>query len=516
MKKSIYILLVGLGLTTSCKKDFLDQTPQHQITIDNYFQSKEQVQAATSTLYGYPWFNFNDKAFASLGDGTAGNILTYDGQYQPFINFSVQASNPRISEAWGSLYKVVGMSNAVINIMPEKATAANVAKADINAALGEAKFMRALAYFYLVRLWGGVPIIEDSQVLANSDANINRNKAEDVYKFILNDLKFAEENCQKTKSADGRVSTWTAKALLAKVYLYQKDYTNAKVKAEEVINSGQYSLMPDYADCFKALKNNNAESVFALQWKANPDTWGTQNTMQAYLAPYGQGITETGDGWGSIVPSIDLVSAYEKNDKRKKPTIMTAGDFYPELKSKSNPNGYTYPSTSKISDSKANWRKYIVGSPPANGGTDGDVFFMKTNLNTNIIRFAEVYLIAAEAILGSGASSSDAKAVEYFNKIRSRAGLAPRLAFTFDDVLQERRIELAGEGEYWYDLCRLDRSKAITIISNQERGNYYDFTSPPVSRKLTPTNKDFTMPIPLAESDRSPKLLEEPVPYSFK
>ncbi len=518
MKKTLlkYTVLLCLGLTaTSCKETFLDQTPQHQITIDNFYQNREQVLASTSTLYGFPWFNFNDKAFACLGDGLGGNIHTYDGQYQPFINFSVQASNPRVGEAWGSLFKVVGMSNAVINIMPSRVSA-SVAKEDVNAAVGEARFMRAVAYFYLVRLWGGVPIIEDSQTLANTDANINRNKAEDVYKFIVRDLQYAELNCQQNKSVDGRVSIWTAKALLAKVYLYQKDYVNARKKAEEVINSGQFSLMADYADCFKSLKNNNAESVFALQWKANPDTWGTQNTMQAYLAPYGEGITETGDGWGSITPSIDLVSVYEKGDKRKKPTIMTSGDYYPELVSKSNPKGYTYPSTKKISDSKANWRKYIVGSPPANGGTDGDVFFMKTNLNTNILRFAEVYLIASEAIMAGAANTSDGKAVEYFNKVRSRAGLAPRLAITSDDIIQERRIELAGESEYWYDLCRMDRAKAIKIISNQERGNYYDFTSPPASRKLTPTEKDFLMPIPLTESDRSPKLLEEPVPYVFK
>ena len=511
-----YTAVLGLSLmvTTSCKQDFLNQTPKSAITIDNFFQNKEQVLASTAALYGFPWFNFNDKALLAMGDIMGGNVHTYDSQFQAFMLFSVQPANPRIAEAWASLYKVIGMSNTLIKLIPEKATA-NVKKEDVNAAIGEAKFMRALSYFYLTRLWGPVPIVEDSQ-LATGDANINRNRPEDVYKLIIKDLQFAEANCQPNKSSDGRVSIWTAKALLAKVYLYQKDFLNARTKAEEVINSGQYNLMDDYADCFKQLKNNNAESVFALQWKANADAWGIQNTAQAYLAPYGEGIVETGDGWGSVVPSIDLVGVFQKNDKRKKPSIMSAGDLYPELISKANPKGYIYPATRLISPSKTNFRKYIVGAPPANGGTDGDVFFMKTSLNTNILRFAEVYLIAAEAIMGTGTNTSDTKAVSYFNKVRTRAGLASAQTITFDDILQERRIELAGEGDYWYDLCRIDRAKAIDIISKQERGNYYDLTSNPESRKITPTVKDFLMPIPQSESDRSPKLLEEPIPYVFK
>ena len=508
-----YTAVLGLSLmaTTSCKQDFLNQTPQSAITIDNFFQNKEQVLASTAALYGFPWFNFNDKALAAMGDIMAGNVHTYDSQFQPFMLFSVQAANPPIAEAWASLYKVIGMSNTLIKLIPEKA-ASSIAKEDLNTAIGEAKFMRALAYFYLTRLWGPIPIVEDSQ-LATGDANINRNRPEDVYKLIIKDLQFAEANCQPNKSADGRVSIWTAKALLSKVYLYQKDFVNARAKAEEVINSGQYSLMADYADCFKQMKNNNAESVFALQWKANADAWGIQNTSQAYLAPFGEGILDTGDGWGSITPSIDLAGIYQKNDKRKKPSIMTAGDLYPELISKANPKGYTYPTTRLISASKTNFRKYIVGAP---GGPDGDVFFMKTSLNTNILRFAEVYLIAAEAIMGSATSTSDAKAISYFNKVRVRAGLAPAQTITFDDILQERRIELAGEGDYWYDLCRIDRAKATGIISKQERGNYYDLINDPASRKITPTAKDFLMPIPQGESDRSPKLLEEPVPYISK
>lgn len=292
-----YTAILGLSLfvTTSCKEEFLNQTPQSAITIDNFFQTKEQVLASTATLYGFPWFNFNDRAVVPMGDIMGGNVHTYDPSFQAFMVFSVQPANSNLAVSWASLYKVIGMSNTLIKLIPEK-SAASINKEDLNASVGEAKFMRALAYFYLTRLWGAVPIVESSD-LATGDANINRNKPEDVYKLIIKDLQYAEANCLSNKSAEGRVSIWSAKALLAKVYLYQKDFANARLKAEEVINSGQYSLMDNYADCFKQLKNNNAESVFALQWKANSDSWGTQNTIQSYLAPYNEGILDTGEFW---------------------------------------------------------------------------------------------------------------------------------------------------------------------------------------------------------------------------
>jgi starch-binding outer membrane protein, SusD/RagB family len=514
IKNTTIVLFISL-LSFSCGKEFLNQPPLDQITIDNFYQNKEQLDAATASLYGFPWFNFNDKAFAAIGDLQAGNMFTWDGAYKPFSNFSVQQSNQRLPEAWGALFKVVGMSNSVINTLPAKA-ASSIAPAVVNNAVGEAKFMRALAYFYLVRIWGPVPIIENSEALATGDPIVPKNNIDDVYKLIIKDLEFSEKNCSATKNVEGRVSKWTAKALLAKVYLYQENYALAQQKAEEVINSGQYQLMNSYADIFRTKNDNSAESVFAWQWVACPDCWGQQNTAQAYIAPFGQGLTETGDGWGSLMASIDLVTSYEKDDKRKSATVMTPGSVYPELKSKTHPNGFTYPTDRDISSTRANVRKYIVGAPQENGGTDGPVYFMRTGINTNIIRYSDVLLIAAEAI-AKGGSTSDAKALEYFNKVRQRAGLSPKPSITQDDIMKERRVEFAMEGEYWYDLGRLDRAKAIEVIGKQQRGFYWGpGENDIVDEKFKPTEKDFYLPIPQAESDRNPLLLKEPVPYTFK
>jgi starch-binding outer membrane protein, SusD/RagB family len=510
-----YSLALGFAfIASSCSKDYLDQTPQSSITLDNYYKTADQVSAATGVLYNVPWFQFHQKDFLHIADGTGGNSLSNDNDARPFNTFSVDETTPQLVTDWKAFYSVINFSNTVINFMPERATKNGVSQEAINAGLAEARFTRALGYFYLARLWGSVPIVTNSSEVISEGANINRNTVEDVYKFIEMDLKFVEDNGYALKRTDGRVSKWTAKALLAKVYLQQNKFAEALAKAEEVIKSGQYALNTNYADNFRATKNNGPESIFALQW--NVAAWQTQNTHQAFLAPWAQNITEVNDGWGSYTPSLDLVNAFEAGDLRKKATIMTPGDFYPELVSKTNPKGYTYPATTKITGTNASWRKGIVGSPPANGGTDGPVTFMSTSLNTNIIRFSDMYLIAAEAILAGATSSSNAKAIDYLNTVRKRAGLVNKVgAISQDDVLQERRIEFAGECDYFFSLQRLPRAKAIGILNAQERGTREGLNGNIISSKIVATAEDFIFPIPVTESNLSPKLKDAPVPYDF-
>ncbi len=521
--KYSFLSLFLLITIVSCKKDFLERVPQDALTVDNFYSSAKALDAATAVLYNVPWFDFNDKAIWSFGDLVSGNINTYDPQVLSFKTFDVTGDNTRLMEGWRSLFNVIAHSNGIINDLPVKATAA-VEKKQVNRCVGEARFMRAMAYFYLVRLWGPVPIIENnSEKIYN--AQIPRNNVEDVYKLIIKDLEFAEANCPLKSEYGGadkaRVTSGAAKTLLAKIYLYQKEYAKSLAKAEEVIKSGQYSLMPEYEDIFKTENNVtlnpsvNTETIFALLWDIDNAGWGVQNTHQAYFAPYGQNLTGFADGWGSGFPSIDLVKSYESGDKRKHATVMTAGDSYPYMsyvKNGSEVVGYTYPTIGSISDTRANIKKYVVGSPAGNKGKGG---FMRTYINTNMLRFAEVYLIAAEAI-AKGGNTGDAKAIGYFNMVRKRAGLSERSTeITFDDIINERRMELALEGDYWYDLCRIDRDKAIDRIKAQERGTYASGTSIN-TLKVTPREKDFLFEVPTSEIITNPKLAEPPVPYIFK
>jgi hypothetical protein len=210
---------------------------------------------------------------------------------------------------------------------------------------------------------------------------------------------------------------------------------------------------------------------------------------------------------------------------------MLPGDYYSYLDQAQ--GGYTLPVDASSQGTHAQVKKYVVGSPADNNGASA---FQSTGMNTYIMRLSDVYLIAAEAILGqsanpgaghgldTAASTSDATALKYFNKIRQRAGVQQKTSITFRDIIKERRLEFAIEGDYWYDLCRLDgfnsaiHAVAISIISKQDRGDSSNDT-PPVryhDGNFTPTNADFLFPVPATEAAADPNLVKAPVPYVFK
>jgi hypothetical protein len=525
--RNIFIIMVAL-LTMYCnQEEFLDRPPEDALTIDNFYQSNEQVLAATAPLYGWPWFEANDKAWWAIGDGMAGNHYTNDGDMGEMYVFAIKSNGARLNEMWNSLFRVVAHSNSVINNVPEKSGAEVTEDVKLHA-IAEARFMRAAAYFYLVRLWGPVPIIEDNEKVV-VDFKIPRNPEEDVYKFIIMDLEWAMGNLPEVSLNKGRVNKWSAEGMLAKVYLaksglgqsgsrIQEDLDLAKTHAANVMNSGLL-LMPDYGDLFLTENENSDESLFAFQW-ISCLAWGTQNTNQAYWAKDGT-VTGVGDGWGGYIgPSIDLQNEYEDGDKRKYHTIMQDGDFYPNIKSADGGFLYTQQPDGDMSANAAHSavKKYVVGTPADN---DGQVCFMSTAINTYVLRLADVYLIYAESVLGNNESTTDASALEALNAIRQRAGLEEKTSFTLDDVYHERRIELAYEADYWYDLVRLhywNPQKAIDIISNQERGTYsWDENN---ERQINSLNvdvndNDFMLPVPEAEASKNPKLLSDPEPYDF-
>ncbi len=509
MKNTIfkYTAVLGLSMASfSCSKDYLDKTPQSQITIDNFYQTTEQVNASTAGLYSKPWFNYHYNA-AHLIEGLAGNTTHWNSLVKTYAKFGYADNDAENNLMWGAFYRVIAFSNVIIVNMP-KQVAKSVPQTVVNQAMAEARFMRAAAYFYLVRLYGAVPIIENSEDLVTTDMNLPRNTVESVYEFILRDLKFAEENGRPKRDLEGRVTKWAAKGLMAKVYLQTKDYANAKIKTEEIINSGEYALNANYGDNFRQLKDNNQESIFALQWNGT-DHWTAQNTSQAWCAP--GGITDVGDGWTAYVPTLDILSRYESGDKRRKESVMLNGDVYPELISLNNKSGFTYNAASSGgSATNSHWRKLIVGAPPKNGGTDGFVDFMRTGQNTNVIRYADVLLMNAEATIGASGSTSDAKALASYNAVRKRAGLVEKTVITIDNVFDERRVELAGEFDFWYDLQRMDRTKALAYIESQNRG---DKNTP---LKIAGSTVKWNLPIPVGEIDRSPKLKDAPVAYVFK
>ena len=547
LKYSVALLVFAGISVSSCKKSFFDRPPQSAITVDNFYRTVDQVNASTNILYSAAWFGWAGKSGWSITELASGNGRTYSSDVINFGNFSVTSGNFELEAAWNSLFIVVAQANGVINNLPQKVSP-TIDKAIVNNTLGEARLFRALAYFHLVRTFGNVPIIENSADYIDN-YQVNTNPVPDVYKFIINDLQFAEANLNKmvrSGKSTGRVSSGSATALLAKVYLYMQDYPNAKAAAQKVISSGEFKLYgadvagKTYNDLFLTENNNNEESVIQLQWAGNGG-YGLGNPQQAAFAY--NGITLTGDGYSIVSPTFDLQDLYQTGDVRRKATYMVPGDFYPSLHKAD--GGYTFPLDANPNGVHAAVKKYVVGSPADNGGIGSR---QSAANNTYMMRYSEVYLILAEAQMAGSQTSTDQIALGAINKIRNRAGLGDlttiRRGYTIanpalllpgapsqtpptiikDDLLEERRREFAFENDFWFDLGRLDgfnatsHPKAIAMIAQQDRGTS-DNSKPPKrfgNQYTTISNKDFYFVYPAKEVATNPKLLEAPVPYNFK
>jgi starch-binding outer membrane protein, SusD/RagB family len=540
MKRHIkYILGMAavVGITSAgCNKDFFNRPPQAGVTVGNYYQTAAQVNASTDGLYGAPWFGWNNKVGWAITEMASGNGVSYSSDVNAFENFSVPNSNPELLAAWDSPFTVIAQCNGLITNIPT-VVPASVPSNVVNNALGEAHLLRGVAYFYLVRTFGNVPLVENPLQDINNFQTVPTNPVSDVYKFIVRDLQFAEANCYSNVATTGHGDSGSASALLAKVYLYMQDYADARKEAEKVIASGEFTLLPNFGDLFTIPGNNNKESILAMQW-ISTGGYDYGNSIQASWA-YSSAITQTGDGYGVFGPSIDLQNAFitEGGDTtRRHYTIMVAGSHYPELQEGGLlPSGYVLPATASSQGTNAEPKKYVIGAPtdPDNGGKSAA---QAAANNTYIMRYADVLLIEAEAILGQAAgvtpgtgisqtaSTTDPTALKYFNMVRQRVNVPAVTSFTYAQLLLERRCEFALEQDYWFDLGRIDgynvthHPTAISIISNQERGTYSGTTAPITvySAHYIPTDAQFVFLVPSTEAASDPNLTKAPVAYPFK
>lgn len=511
----------------SCADEFTDRPPVDAISLDSYYGSNEQVAAATNGMYSRTWFQLCNKFFWSLEAGS-GNMFTGSPDVFGLVSFSLNGSDPELQNGWSSLWANVAQSNAIINFLESRVGAGVDAKVLQNT-IGQAYFMRATAYFYLVRLWGPVPIIENNLDYSNSP-DINTNPEADVYKLIVNDYleainRLDEKNRGSNYGANGRVSKGSAKSMLAKVYLYQKEYAKSKAMAESVISSGEFKLLggdelpsKSFGDLFTYKNNNNEESIFALQWKGDGN-YGSGNNSNTQFGISSATVSTSNASYGGVFgPSQDVMRLYESSDKRRRETVMLPGAVYPELRVSSGVavvDGFTVPAEDNAQNSGGGIKKYCVGVKSDNtGNIDG--WAMMDN-NTYIMRYAELLLIHTEATLAGGASTADAGALRSFNAVRKRAGLSTKTTITFDDIFKERRLELCFEGDYWFDLGRLPKPQAIAIMASQNRGDrvaarYYT----PVYDANNHAANDFFMDYPDNDVAKNPKLIAAPVPYKFK
>lgn len=547
MKRYIYYssFLVLLSIfPLGCNDDFLERPPQDAYVVDEWFQTEEQIALAANALYGGVWFDYQ-RSFLNIGDVMGGNY--YKGAADPFWTLSVNQSTAGVSEAYNSLWMAVTYSNSVIENIKER-TPETVSQTAKDKYLGEALVWKAMAYFFLVRAWGDVPIIEsNTKLIATGEAtSIYRNKKEDVYEYIVRLLTKAAE-LLPSQNEPGRINKYSAYGLLAKVYLTrsgvtgtqsQEDLNKAKEYAAKVIYESGIGLEENYRDLFRlSTGNRNAENLISWHWQAGSD-WGSQNALQADLAVVG--LTGFTDGWGTWTgPSVDLQYLYGEDasyvgqtnrvydDERRKATMMLDGDHYDLLKRDEGGLDVTWDGGAVFASPTGAWaRKHIIGNAADNSAEGGGFYdFMKTSLSTHLLRLADVYLIYAEAILGTSNSTTDPEALYAYNKVRERAfndKFVPAVSINFDNIMNERRRELAFEGDTWFDYVRLfyyDEEDAKARIAAQERGYFSgDATAPAISLNTVhyvPTEDDFYLPIPEGDLLKNPNFGKDPVPYDF-
>lgn len=535
----IYLSLATSVLLASCGDSFLDRPALSAVTSENFYKTAEDLEKATASLYsGSIWGAWTSECYLPLGEVLGGNmILGYNAAAVELNTFSLNGYNFNLITEWRSMYNLIAHSNTIIHAIEEQAPE-SIAAEDKNAALGEAKFMRAYAYFTLTRLWGDVPIIENSKDLFDNPL-VHRNHAHDVYQFVANDLTFARKNLPETWDK-GRVTTWSAQGLLSKVYLTwaglnqsgtrnQDLLDSAKLYAGNVCENSGLSLMENYADVFKYQFNDNAESLFALQWPTNGGGWYQGNMLQLYSNAL---QINGGGGFFGIEATYDMYLQYldiandsiEVDSLRRKATFMYRNDKYPELNTNISyvENGVT--KTGLKFNGNSGLKKHIVGNEK-----DLNLPLMSNTSSpehTILLRLADIYLVYVEAVLGNNMTTSDAQALSYFNQIRIRAGLPEVSSINEPTLFKERRIELAGEGEYWFDLVRLsyyNPAKALERVNGadsrvniQVDGTTGKVTPGDSYGVITPaTPNTFKLPLPSSEITANPLLLEPAVPYSF-
>ena len=346
-----------------------------------------------------------------------------------------------------------------------------------NNVLGQTAFLRAYYYTELVKFFGDVPMFIDKRLLFGEDQTINKTPKAQVYAQIEADLQFAIENLPWTQAQQGRVTKGAALALLGKVYLYQNKFTEAATVLEQVIASNNYTLVSNYATIFIPSNENNSESVFEIQYTSTQGAGfgclqcSEGNVAVGFYSPRftGGNYAPFSDGFSFGVPVQGLADAYTAGDTRKNATILDIAAFA-TTQSFTIAQGYEHTGFFN--------KKYIAYA----GNQSQDPHLTNGN-NYVAIRYSDVLLMAAEAY--NRGNINDEKARTYLNKVRERAfGNTSQNVNTSgsaltQDIWNERRLELAGEGHRFFDLVRTNQ--AATAIAGFQ------------------TSKNELFPIPLSE-----------------
>lgn len=422
----------------SCEKD-LDVDPRDAVSEDDFLNNPDNAIQLINGVYN-KMLDYDINSFSWIGitsitsdDADKGSSSGDNGTDKKKLDdLTFDASDVSFEDVWKGRYAGIYRANNAIYYLDQ----VQVEEGLKNRLVAEAKFLRALWYFDLVRCFGGVPV-----VLGNIDLNdtetieqvvFQRKTKEEVYAQIEIDLLDAIANLpQKSEYSPndmGRATKGAAQALLAKAYLYQERWEDAFAMSGEVISSGQYGLLEDYAQVWREVGENGSESIFEVQATSALGITDYTNV---------QGPRGTPDlGWGFNSPSENLANAYEAGDVRREATIM----FVPSVLW----DGFVAPGS--WTNPRYNYKAYHSSIAETWGAGKG-----MTGKNLRILKYSDILLIRAEAAFHVG---NTGEATDRINEIRERAGLEDLGTVTLQDIWKERRLEMAMEHDRWFDIVR--------------------------------------------------------------
>lgn len=478
------IAIALLGFSFSSCSDFLEQNPQTDLSENDFYKTADDILSAVNGAYSSlqegdiygNWYVFGEIPSDNTRNQLSGSVTTQN----EFDQFYIDTQNSMIANFWKAAYKVINRTNTVLG---------RIDGIEINTELAnryklECKFIRALMYFNLVRVYGDVPLVL-KEISISESYDILREPKENVYNQIIADLKEAQGLPVSYSTAeDGRATQGAAKALLANVYMTLHKYAEAETILAEIINSGQYSLLENtpgslnidgYKNVFSPVNHNSKEGIFEIQFLKGG--YGEGSNYANNFAPENSGtnVVAVGGTGGNNIPEMDIYNAYEEGDLRRD-CSMSLG-YYDNRKNNE-------------------WveSRYVCKFM--------DVPYQNNDASNNypVIRYADVILMYAEALNQNGKT---AEACKYLNMTRRRGfgyqttETSPVDLQTTDKaqfslmVEQERRVELAFENHRWFDLIRTGR--AVEVM--RSKGFF-----------LNETN--LICPIPQKQIDVNPKLTQ--------
>jgi hypothetical protein len=464
---SVFALAV---ISSSCTKSFVDLTPQGVVAVSTYYNTEIDIQTALNGVYSSLRPIYNEQY--GFGEIPSDNTQTYgesEALYGEEDKLTWQASSTNVQNAYGRFYATIAYANIVLGHVGTPI----MTQANRDLYTGQAKFLRALMYFNLVRMFGGVPLVLTEITSEQQAYTYNRATIAAVYAQIEKDLTEAAAvlPASYTGTNIGRATSIAANGLLGKVYMFENKFTQAEaILATVCATSG--TLIP-YTQIFGLGNDNNKDFIFSVQYLSGGFSEGNTYAKGFVPQPSGTTITPLVTGNSNNVGTSSLYNAFEPGDNRFATSIGVYNGALVYYYAKK----FVYPSVTGVSEGDNDWP---------------------------VLRYGDVILLYAEALNENGKTTD---ALTQLNLIRTRAGLASKAGLSQTDartaIRNERRIELCFEGERWFDLVRWGTFVQVMTAFKASPGSI-NGTIGNITTNLA------LYPIPLREIQLNPNLTQNP------